>query len=200
MSNARPDIAVLKSVRLSFPKLYKAVKSTETSAPKFSASFLIDPTTETGKANIKALESAIQNAKKKQWGDKAEKVYANIEWDRKPLRDGNKATNEEGDIYKGYEDMMYVAASSPEKRRPQLLKRDKSVAAEEDNVFYGGCYVDAVVSVYPVTGSDKGGNGVFATIEVVRFRKDGEPFGAGQVDADDYLDDLDDDEDDDDLV
>lgn len=194
--SARPDIAVLKNVRLSFPKLFKAEKSTDTSSPKFSAAFLIDPNTAEGKANIKAINAAIEHAKTKAWADKAEKIYANIDWDRKPLRDGNKATNAEGDIYAGYEDMMFVQASSAEKRRPQTLKRDKSPATEEDNVFYGGCYVDAVVSVYPVTEKDKGGNGVFASIEVVRFRRDGEPFGSGAVDADDYLDDLDDDDDD----
>jgi hypothetical protein len=196
--SARPDIAVLKNVRLSFPKLFKAEKSTDTSAPKFSAAFLIDPDTAEGKANIKAINAAIEHAKTKTWADKAEKIYANIDWDRKPLRDGNKATNAEGDIYAGYEDMMFVQASSAEKRRPQTLKRDKSPTVEEDNILYGGCYVDAVVSVYPITDKDKGGNGVFASIEVVRFRRDGEPFGAGAVDADDYLDDLE--EEDDDLV
>lgn len=197
MANAaRPDIAVLKNVRLSFPKLFKAEKSTDTSAPKYSAAFLIDPETKEGKANIAAIEAAIDHVKKKTWSDKADKIFANIEWDRKPLRDGNKATNSEGDIYAGYEDMMFVQASSPEKRRPQVLNRDKSALAEEDGVIYGGCYVDAVVSVYAVTDKDKGGNGVFASIELVRFRKDGEPFGAGPVDADDYLEDLDDEDDD----
>lgn len=196
MATARPDIAVLKNVRLSFPKLFKAVKSTETSAPKFSAAFLIDPDTAEGKANIKAIEAAIEHAKTKQWADKADKIYDNIDWDRKPLRDGNKATNDEGDVYAGYEDMMFVQASSPEKRRPQVLDRSKRPVTEEDNVIYGGCYVDAVVSVYPIADKDKGGNGVFASIELVRFRRDGEPFGAGPVDADDYLDDLDDEDDD----
>ncbi len=196
MASARPDIAVLKNVRLSFPKLFKAEKSTDTSPPKFSAAFLIDPDTADGKANIKAINAAIEHAKTKQWGDKADKIFDNIDWDRKPLRDGEKATNDEGDIYKGYEDMMYVVASSPEKRRPQVLNRDKRPLVEEDNVIYGGCYVDAVVSVYPIADKDKGGNGVFASIELVRFRKDGEPFGAGPIDADDYLDDLDDEDDD----
>lgn len=196
MATARPDIAVLKNVRLSFPKLFKAEKSTDTSAPKFSAAFLIDPETAEGKANIKAINAAIEHVKAKTWADKAEKIFNNIEWDRKPLRDGNKATNAEGDVYAGYEDMMYVQASSPEKRRPQVLKRDKSPTVEEDGIIYGGCYVDAVVSVYSVTDKDKGGNGVFASIELVRFRRDGEPFGAGPIDADDFLDDLDDEDDD----
>lgn len=196
MSSPRPDVAVLKNVRLSFPKLWKPEKSTETSTPKYSAAFLIDPTTEQGKANIKAMNAVIAHVKKARWAEKADKIYSNIEWDRKPLRDGNKATNAEGDVYAGYEDMMFVQASN--QKRPQLFNRDKSQLREEDNVIYGGCYVDAVVSVYSVVDKDKGGNGVFASVELVRFREDGEAFGAGALDADDYLDDLDDDEDDED--
>ncbi len=195
MAQARPDIAVLKKVRLSFPKLFKPEASTPTSAPKFSAAFLIDPDTAHGKANIAAMEAAIEHVKKKTWGERADKIYANIEWDRKPLRDGYKATNSEGDVYAGYPDMVFVAASSPEKRRPQVLRRDKSVIYEDDGSVYGGCYVDVVVSLYSVTDKERGGNGVFASIEMVRFREDGEPFGSGPLDADDYLDDLDDDED-----
>ena len=197
MANERADVVVLKNVRLSFPKLFKAERSTAESAPKYSAAFLIDPQSDQGKANIKALKAAIEHVKTKTWADKADKIYNTIEWDRKPLRDGNKATNAEGDIYNGYEDMYFAVASSPEKRRPQVLDRSKRPVTEEDGVIYGGCYVDAVVSVYAVTDKDKGGNGVFASLEIVRFRKDGEAFGSGAIDADDYLDDLEDDDEDD---
>ena len=79
MATARPDIAVLKNVRLSFPKLFKAEKSTDTSAPKFSAAFLIDPETAEGKANVKAINAAIEHVKAKTWADKAEKIFNNIE-------------------------------------------------------------------------------------------------------------------------
>jgi hypothetical protein len=195
MAEARPDVVVLQAVRLSFPKLWKAEASTPDSAPKFSASFLIDPTTDTGKANIKKIEAAIKHIKTKTWQEKAEKIYNNIEDKRKAYRDGDSATNAEGDVYSGYEEMMYVSASN--RKRPQILNRDKTPLTEEDGVIYGGCYVDAVVSLYAVTKKEQGGNGLFATIEVVRFRKDGEAFGAGAVDANDYLDDLDDDDDDD---
>lgn len=194
MAQAREGVVVLEMVRLSFPKLWKPEASIEGGTPKFGAAFLMDPTTETGKANIKKLEAAIKAAATKTWAEKADKVRKTLDSDRSGLRDGDTATNGEGDVYSGYEDMKFVAASN--RKRPQVLNRDKTPLTEEDGVIYGGCYVDAVVSVWATSDKKLGGNGIFATLELVRFRKDGEPFGAAPIDADDYLADLDDDEDD----
>ena len=152
------------------------------------------PESETGKANIKAMKAAINAAAKKTWAEKAEKVMKALDSDRSGLRDGDTATNGEGDVYSGYENMMFVSASN--RKRPQVLNRDKTPITEEDNVIYGGCFVDAVVSVWATADKKLGGNGIFSTLEVVRFRKDGEAFGAAPVDANDYLADLDDEDDD----
>ena len=71
---ARPDVVVLKNVRLGFPKLWKAEKATETSAPKFSAHGIIDPNTATGKANIEAIKAAQKHVAVAEWGDNWQKV------------------------------------------------------------------------------------------------------------------------------
>lgn len=194
MAQAREGVVVLNMVRLSFPKLWKPEASIEGGTPKFGASFLMDPDSDTGKANIKKLEAAIKAAATKTWAEKADKVRKALDSDRSGLRDGDSATNGEGDVYSGYENMQFVSASN--RKRPQVLNRDKTPLTEEDGVIYGGCYVDAVVSVWATSDKKLGGNGIFCTLELVRFRKDGEPFGAAPIDADDYLDDLDDDEDD----
>lgn len=198
MAEPRSDIVVLENVRLSFPKLFKPEASIEGGVPKFGAGFLMDPATTSGAANIKKMTAAINAASKKTWAEKADKVRKALDSDRSGLRDGDTATNGEGDVYAGYEDQMFVSASN--RKRPQVLNRDKSPLVEEDGVMYGGCYVDAVVSVWATADKKLGGNGIFATLEVVRFRKDGEPFGAAPVDADDYLAELPDDDEDDDLV
>lgn len=192
MAEARQDIVVLQNVRLSFPKLWKAEAAVPGSPQKYSASFLIDPDTPEGKANIKKVEAALKYVGQKTWADKAERVMKALESGRKCFLDGESATDAEGDVYSGYEGMMYVKAGN--KKRPQVLNRDKTPLSEEDGVIYGGCYVDAVVSFYATTKKEQGGNGMFATLEVVRFRKDGEAFGAAPIDADDYLDDIDDEE------
>lgn len=198
MAQTREGIVVLEMVRLSFPKLWKPEASIEGGVPKFGAAFLMDPTSETGKKNIKKIEAAVKLAATKTWAEKADKVRKALDSDRSGLRDGDTATNGEGDVYDGYEDMKFISASN--RKRPQVLNRDKSPLAEEDGVVYGGCFVDAVVDIWATSDKKLGGNGIFCTLEVVRFRKDGEPFGAAPIDADDYLSDLDDEDEDDDLV
>lgn len=188
----RQDVVVLKNVRLGFPKLWKAEAATDEATPKFGASFIIEESSAEYKANVKACEAAVAYVAKKRWLEKHEKITSAIERKRKAFRDGDGETNEEGDTYTGFADSMIVAAKN--NKRPQILNRDKTPLAEEDGVIYAGCYVDAVVSFYTTADKKQGGNGLFASIEIVRFRKDGEPFGAGKLDADDYLDDLDDDD------
>lgn len=188
----RPDVVVLKNVRCSFPKYFTPEASVPGGPVKFGGQFIIDPDSADGKANIKALNAAIKAVAVKAWVDKSERIVAALAEDRKCLREGDKATNGEGDVYDGYAGMMYVSASN--KKRPQILNRDKTPLAEEDGVIYGGCFVDAVISLYATTKKEQGGNGLFASLEIVRFRKDGDSFGAGKVAVDDYLDDLDDDD------
>lgn len=201
MADKRDDVVVLKMVRLGFPQLFEAKASVEGSAEKFSLQPIMDPSTAQGKANIAALEVAFKAAAKKLWAEKADKIVKTLDADRKGLKDGDTNTNKDGDTWAGFADMMYITASN--RKRPQVLNRDKTPITEKDNVIYGGCWADVVVSVWATKDNKLGGNGMFATLELVRFRKDGEPFGAASLDADTYLDDLDDDEmedDDDDAI
>ena len=193
----RQDVVVLKNVRLGFPKLWKAEASVDGAKPKFGATLIIEADSPEYKANVKACEAAVAFVSKKRWAEKWEKISENIERKRKAFRDGDGETNEEGDTYNGFAGNMTVVAKNS--KRPQILNRDKSPLAEEDGVVYAGCYVDAVVSFYTTAEKKQGGNGIFASLEIVRFRSDGEPFGAGKLNADDFLDDLDDDLDDEDV-
>lgn len=191
----RNDVLSLKNVRLSFPKIFEKTRTSEDGPLKYSLTCLLDPETNDGKANIRAVKEMQQNLAKQTWKDNAEKILKAMEWDRRLLRPGEKATNAEGDVYAGYEGMFYVTASNT--REIKVLNRDKSPVGKNDQEkFYGGCYADVVLSCYTVTDRKKGGNGIFATIEIVRWRGDGEPFGAAPLDEEDWLDDLEDDEDD----
>lgn len=194
-----PDVVVLQNVRLGFPKLFRAERPTPDSKnAKYGANFIIDPTTKTGKANVEKVKEAQRYAAKGKFGDKWETIIKNLEKNRRAFRDGSSMTNDEGEVYNGFEGMRVVVAGRNESQgRPSNLDRHKNPVTEEDGILYAGCYVDAVVSFYAVTGKERGGNGVFASLEVVRFRGDGEAFGGGISSdaATDLLDDLDDDDD-----
>jgi hypothetical protein len=85
----------------------------------------------------------------------------------------------------GIDAMLTPNAISPMQRREL-----RPVAVDDINdVFYNGSYVDVVISFY---GTDKGGNGIFSSIEAIRSWQEGDRMGGGiQVDDDDF-DDLDD--------
>lgn len=196
----------LRDVRLSFPKLFTPEASVTDGPLKFGANFLLAPL-EDGDEHEDFYEKNKAAAKKaydavfaNQWKDKK----PILKDDRKAYREGEKFTNQEsGEIYAGYEGSMVVTASrkagkskdpndsSHARMRPPMFYRNKDKIEEDDGTLYGGCRVDAVVNFYSVTGQDKGGNGVFATIEAIRFRRDDTPFGAAAVGADAF-DDLDD--------
>lgn len=190
MANANPTQVTLKNVRLSFPRLFKAEQSTPDSKPKYSAAFLLDPSSDEGKANLRNMVAAMKHACEAEWGNP--EMYKTIKADRVCIADGNSQVNQEtGEVYDGYHDMKAVKASSPENRRPVTVDRRRRPVTEQDEVFYGGCYVNAVVRVYTVKGKEKGGNGVFASLEAVQFFADGTAFGAGPIDVDSVFDDLD---------
>ena len=188
----RPDVVVLKNVRLGFPKLWKAEAATADGTPKFGASLIMEPDSAEYKANVKACEAAVAYVSKKTWADKAERISAAIERKRKAFRDGDGETNQEGDTWDGFSGTTIVSAKN--NKRPQILNRDKTPLAETNGVVYAGCYVDAVVSFYTTSKKEQGGAGIWASLEIVRFRKDGDAFGAGSLNANDYLDDLEDDD------
>lgn len=196
---AREGVVVLKDVRLSFPHLFEPSASIEDGPKKYRAAFLMDPATDSGKANIKKIEAAMDKASLGVWKtkEKADKIRNRLDSDRSGLRDGDDCTNKDGDPYAGYEGMKVISATNG--RKPKVLRRDKSVIdSSEAAEIYAGCYVNAVVSIWATNLEKHGGNGIFATLEIVQYLRKGEPFGASELDEDDYLEDLEDEEEDDD--
>lgn len=196
----REGIVTLKKVRLSFPHLFEPSASKEDGPKKYRATFLMDPNTPEGKANIKVIQAAMDKAWKgvfnKLSEEKSKKLRDKLDSDRSGLRDGDDATNKAGDVYSGYESMMYIGSTNG--RKPKVLRRDKSVIdSTEAAEIYAGCYVNAVLSIWATDKEKHGGAGIFATLEIVQYHSKGEPFGAAELDEDDYLDAMDDEEDDD---
>ena len=160
---------ILKNVRLSYPHLFKA-KSVNDSAPKYSAAFILDKVRD--KDQIAAIQAAIENVKAE------EKLK--VDTDKLCLKDG--AAKE--DVYG--EDVYYVNASND--NRPQVVDRGRHPITEEDDVVYGGCYVNAVIRLWPQ--NNKWGRRINASLEAVQFVKDGERFGRKPLDVNEKLPDL----------
>jgi hypothetical protein len=197
MSELDAQTVILKNVRLGYCDLWEPKSLVKDSAPKFSAHFLIDESTKEGKANRKALDAAWAYVVQETWKGKEPRLKE----DRKAVLDGDDCVSQStGEVYKGYSGMTVVKAASPEKKRPDVRNRKKEPVREGDaGAPYAGCMVDAVVRLYAITDADKGGNGIFGSIGLIRFRGDGEPLGGGGIDVDKALDLLDDFDDEDDI-
>lgn len=160
-----PSIITLPNVRLSFPHLWKPHAMEEGQEPKFSATFLLDngehgPLLDQIDALIDRL--ALDEFKKKVGFKRC-------------LRDGNEKSELEG-----YGDgTSFITASN--KARPGVVNRVLTPIAEEDNIVYAGCYVNATIRLW--VQNNNWGKRVNAQLRAVQFVKDGASFGAGPVDA-----------------
>jgi hypothetical protein len=169
----------LKNVRLSFEHLFVPTASVANGALKYRSSFLMDPNDADGKRNIAACRKAMAEAEQETF----KRTGVQYKDDRCAFKDGDACVSERtGEVYDGYAGMMVV--SSANARRPPVVDRNPSVAlSRDDGRPYSGCYVNALIRFYGVKGADKGGNGLFASLEAVQFVRDGEAFGAAPVDA-----------------
>lgn len=168
----------LNNVRLSFPSLFRHAQFNGVSTEKYEATFILDP-----KKNAKELEVLRAEIARLQ----KEELKTKLPSDKICLKDGDES---------GREEMAgaFVIKTSA-KRRPVLVNRDRETITEDDNLLYAGCYVNAIVSLWPQ--SNGYGKRVNASLEGVQFAQHGDPFaGAAGASADDFdslNDDLDDD-------
>jgi hypothetical protein len=177
----------LVNVRLSYPNLFKprAMKSDsgEEKEPEYSASFILDK--EEHAKIIKAIEAEAVNIAVKKWGKKPAKF-------RGPIRDGATFEDDDGNPKAGYgEDVVAINAKSRSKQ--QCVRRNPAEQATEEDL-YGGCYVNAVISLFPWQHKANG-YGVSANLGAVQFSKNGERFGGAVVDAEEVFEDLGEDDD-----
>lgn len=191
---------MFKRVRLSFCDSLKDAKPTvENGAPKHTSNFIIEADQPGFDEKKAAAGRTVKAACEKEW--KNPDRYKAIQEDdpkRVGYRSGSRFKNREtGEVYKGYEGNMVIAASGPGggKKRPKLLdRRGQEVPYERiDDVFWSGCYVDAKLSAF---GTRKGGDGIFYTIEAIKSREIGERMGGGVATSADEFDEFDDSDDD----
>ncbi len=161
----------IENVRLSFPSLFRKAQFNGAET-KYEATFLLSKTD-----HAKVISQIDKAIKEKIAGDlKGAKIGA----DKLCLREGDDVD------YDGYEGHMSLKASN--KKRPLVIGKDKSPLTEDDNVVYGGCYVNAIVELW--AQNNEYGKRINANLLGVQFVRDGEAFGGGgeSVKADDFDD------------
>ncbi len=180
----------LKRVRLSFTdSLNEAKPTVEGGEPKHTCNLILEADGATYADNTKKVKAALRAASELAFKNPdAWEAIAEDSPKRVCYREGKRFKNKEGKPYTGYEGNWAISGAGPKggKNRPKLLDRMRRPVETKDilDVCYGGSYADVIVSFY---GTDKGGRGVFCTIEAIRSHQEGAPMGGGvHVDADDF--------------
>lgn len=164
------DVIKLTEVRLSFPDLFVAKAFTPGTTPKYSATFILDPSNKVHAATIAEIKTAM--AKLAAEAFPGEKLGA----DRICLKSGNTKA------YDGWKDMVVLTSSNTV--RPIVVNRSLVPVVEGDKgAPYAGCFVNATVTLW--TQNNSFGKRINANLRGVQFAKDGVAFGVAPVDPED---------------
>jgi hypothetical protein len=176
--SATSDIIKLTNVRLSYPKLAKPEQFRKGEGrPRYSATFLLDPSDAEHAKQIAEIKAATAKIMKEAYGEVLKGLA--LCWG-----DGNKQTNEKGEIKDGYKDMFYVRTSCDENRKPLVINRSRVVVTEGDAQYpYAGCYVNTNITLW--AQNNEYGKKINGNLRIVQFVRDGEPFGAGPINIED---------------
>lgn len=190
----------LVGVRMAFGHIFEA-KAFEDGDPKFSAIGIIEPGSENAKLMRKAIAAICKEQKWDTQKVKTKQGEVTVkEWleqqDRICYRE-NEKTNSAGEVFEGFEDMYWVAASNSS--RPTILDRDKTPLTQEDGKPYSGCYVVMIIDVWP-QDHKKYGKRINATLKGIQYYGEGDGFGGGAPASESDFDDLAVGDDGDDLV
>jgi len=166
----------LNDVRLSFAQaLFTAQQVNGQGFTKFSASFLFPPT----HPAHAAIKEGFKNVAQEKWKDKAAETFA-------ALKAGDKLCLHDGDAkpqYEGYKGNLYLNASN--KLRPLVIDGNKSPLDVASGKPYSGCYVNAVIELWPQ--ENKYGKRINVSLLGVQFLRDGPRLsGGGVASADDF--------------
>lgn len=190
------ELIKLKNVRLSFPVLDvpKAPKGVANAKESFGATFLLDPTDAGNKELIVQINNEIARLRKEAWGGphpKEKRLEGSVTEKNKGgtpecFGKGDLRTNDDGEVYNGYEGMYFVSAKNDNRPLALIGKReltDPKVIAQQ---FYGGCYVNANINFW--VQDNEFGKAIRCGLRGVQFLKDGEAFGGGRATADEFDD------------
>jgi hypothetical protein len=178
MSNTQlPEGQVLiPSSRVGYPKFYKAeaIKNDNTSKPRYGCQIYLPKSDEATKAKIDKEIARLSKLHFKGVKPKSKDLC---------VKDGDGEDGDENT--RGY---WIISANRAESQgRPQVIDRSrKAIDSSEAGKVYAGCYCNFLVSFFVPKNWGK----ITASLEIVQFVKDGEPFGAPRPVADQVMPEL----------
>lgn len=165
------EVILVRNVRLSFPKIWKAEPFTTKAGktvgdPKFSCAVLIPKDSEAHREITKKIAALVRQTAVAKWGDVPKEYY------QKCFGDGDTKK------YDGYEGHYFLQASN--RKRPNIFDAAKNTVLHQDaidnDILFGGDYVNLLCSFW---AHDEPTPGVRANLIGLQFVRRGERFGGG---------------------
>jgi hypothetical protein len=169
--------------RVSHPHLFKPTAIKGSDKLNYSLEMLFNKKT----TDLSSLQAPLKAAMIEKWGaNKADHPSPLM----LPIRDGDvpklNTKTKIKEVRAEHKGMWVVrASSSAEYNRPQVVGRDPSIAIQNENEVYAGCYARAALKAFAYEFADK--YGVKFIIDAVQFVRDGAPF-SGRKAATDLFD------------
>lgn len=166
-------------VRLSFAHVFEPVEDDRGNL-KYSASLLIPKGDTATVAKFKnAIKDMLADAEVVQkLGGKTKGIHL-------PINDGDEKYESNPKMYASYKDHYYVNAKANEDYPPALFDNHRNEIVDK-TLMYSGCYVQAIVNLFPY--HNKGNTGIGVGLRGLMKVRDGEALGGTGVSANDFDD------------
>lgn len=165
------NLMTINDVRVSFPHLFTKPVF-EGKLQKYSVKLLLDPVTD--KSTIDRIQAEIDRLLKEK--NKGRKLSAEKYCLKKAPGEGEEGYRSE------HEGKMVLTATS--KNRPFVVDAQRQpIHDEEESPIYGGCRVNARISLWFVQKAKF----ISCNLHAIQFHKDDEAFDGSHVDYDDAV-------------
>lgn len=167
----------LPKVRLSYPDVWEPKSagkdnSGKPSAPKFQASFLLDPTDKVlHKPTLLSIKAEQDRLISLQWPAGRPHRFQLECWGKGE----NRRYRDSGEVYSGYAGMYFVNAKSKADRPPLIVDRNKIALPKDSPQVYAGVYCNATVNFY--IQDDDNGQALRMGLRAIQVLGYGEAFG-----------------------
>jgi hypothetical protein len=159
---------MIPNARIGYPKLFKpeAIKGMAESRPRYGCQIYLPKTDESTRAKInQIIRDIVKDQLKGVMPQQKDLCYKDGDEDG----DENTAGN------------VILSANRQESQgRPTVIDRDRAPLTQEDARIYAGCRCNFLVGFFVPKGWKK----IACGLEIVQFRGDDEPFGAGRPPVD----------------
>lgn len=172
-------------VRVAFWNGFEPKAIGDSKEKRYSAAFPLVP----GSANDKAVAAAVEAVAKAKWKEKAPAIMKKLREDGKVCYVRKPLTDDEGQVYDGFEGMHAVNAGQSEKKgAPKVLGRDREKLTQADGIPYSGCYVIPLLDFW--AQDNQYGRRINAELKGVQFVKHGDAFGGSAPASPEEFEDL----------